>query len=410
MQTMARLRITVLALTLLTASFARAEDQGSLVIIGGAARFTDSAIWARIVQLAGGAKAKIAVFPTASSDPLRNGSRSADALRNAGADPFLVPLWIENGDVDYKKLVADPAIVEQVKSAGGVYFIGGSQERITRALGSSQSDRTPLLEAIWDVYRRGGVVAGSSAGAAVMSRMMFRQARSVLRTLQDGVQLGNELAPGLGFLDPAWFVEQHCLARGRFGRSLVAMRTLDIKYGVGIDENAAVVVEGGRTMSVIGENGAIVMDLSQATADPAVKAFNIKNARLSYLSDGDALDLQSLQMTPSAAKRADPTIDPNSATFRPARDETLVATDILGRSVLVDLMARLIDNKRPEAIGLAFDAAQARNGPTSGFEFRFYRAADSIGWYTPASGAGAYTLGNIHLDVRPIEIAGPLYK
>ena len=65
---------------------------------------------------------------------------------------------------------------------------------------------------------RGGVVAGSSAGAAVMSRMMFREARSVLRTLENGVQMGKELAPGLGFLDPSWFVDQHCLARGRFAR------------------------------------------------------------------------------------------------------------------------------------------------------------------------------------------------
>jgi cyanophycinase len=128
------------------------------------------------------------------------------------------------------------------------------------------------------------------------------------------------------------------------------------------------------------------------------------------LDKGDAYDLQTLQLTPAAEKRSDQTIDPNSESFRPSRDDSLVTSDILGNETLPDLMSKLIDNKRPEAIGLAFDAAEARNGPTTGFEFRFYRAADSMGWYTPVSGASAYTVANIHLDIRPIQIAGPLYN
>jgi cyanophycinase len=405
---MARLSVAAFLCALAVAS-ARAEEQGSLVIIGGAARYTQTDIWNRVVALAGGTGAKIAVFPTASSDPMKYGSRSVEALRKAGAEAFLIPLWVTQTDTDYRQRAVDPALIEQVKAASGVYFIGGSQERITTALGSSQSAHTPLLDAIWDVYRRGGVVAGSSAGAAVMSHMMFREARSVLTTLQSGVQLGKELAPGLGFLDAGWFVDQHCLARGRFGRALVAMHTLNMKYGVGVDENTAVVVERGHAMSVIGYKGAIVMDLSQASADPAVKGFNLKNAKLTYLDHGDAVDLQSLQVTPSPEKRAEQEINPNSASFHPTRDNVLVSSDILGNGDLVDLMDKLIENKRPEAIGLAFDAAEARTGPTPGFEFRFYRGADSIGWYAHGSGAGAYTVANIHLDIRPVEIKGPLY-
>jgi cyanophycinase len=394
---------------------AEAEKHGSLVIVGGALRYTQTDVWKTIVELAGGSGAKIAVFPTASSDPLKNGSRSVAALNEAGAGAFLLPLWLERRDpdatpIDIKQAVADPKLIEQVKSARGVYFIGGSQARITSALGSSAGDRTPMLEAIWDVYRRGGVVAGSSAGAAVMSRMMIREPPGVLKSLEDGLSLGKDLSPGLGFLDPAWFVDQHCLVRGRFARDLVAMQTLGIRYGVGIDENTAVVVRNGRSMSVIGYKGAIVLDLSQATTDPTIQRFNLKNARLTYLDRGDALDLQTLELTPSAEKKGDQFIDPSSPTFRPARDATLFAIDILGNLALPDLLGKLIDNKRAEAIGLAFDGAAARQGPTPGFEFRFYRAADSVGWYTSASGASAYTVANIHLDIRPVEIGGPLYK
>jgi cyanophycinase len=394
---------------------AEADKHGSLVIVGGALRYTQTDVWKAIVELAGGSGAKIAVFPTASSDPLKNGSRSVAALNEAGADAFLLPLWLERSDrdatpIDIQQAVADPKLIEQVKAAGGVYFIGGSQGRITSALGSSGSVLTPMLEAIWDVYRRGGVVAGSSAGAAVMSRMMFREPPGVLKSLEGGLSLGKDLSPGLGFLDPAWFVDQHCLVRGRFARDLVAMQTLSVTHGVGIDENTAVVVREGRSMSVIGYKGAIVMDLSQATSDPTNHRFNLKNARLTYLDRGDALNLQTLELTPSAEKKADQFIDPSSPAFRPARDATLFAIDILGNLALPDLMGKLIDNKRPEAVGLAFDGAEARGGPVPGFEFRFYRAADSVGWHSAASGTSAYTVANIHLDIRPVEISGPLYK
>lgn len=394
----------------LVAMSASADEKGSLVIIGGALRYAQADVWGRIVDLAGGADAKIAVFPTASSEPLVNGSRTVDALRAAGANAFLVPVYLEKNDEDLQRRVADTELVNQVRSAGGIYFIGGSQDRITAALGSSVGHRTPLLEAIWEVYRRGGVVAGTSAGAAVMSHTMFQHSRGVLKTLEEGVEVGKELAPGLGFLDPAWFVEQHCLTRGRFGRSLVAMHTLGLKHGIGVDENTAVVVQRGRALSVLGYKGAIILDLSQATSDPQTKGFNVKNAKLTYLDAGDAFDLKSLQLTPSAQKRAGQTIEPANALTAPAPTGKLVAGDILGNTTLVDVLCKLIDSREQEAIGLAFDPAEARNRPTSGFEFRFYRDADSRGWFSSASGASAYTVANIRLDVRPVEIAGPLYK
>lgn len=86
---------------------------------------------------------------------------------------------------------------------------------------------TPLLEAIWHVYRSGGLVAGTSAGAAVMSRAMFVEADFVLPVLTDGVQVGKEVDHGLGFLPRDCFVDQHFLTRGRFGRALVAMQALN---------------------------------------------------------------------------------------------------------------------------------------------------------------------------------------
>ncbi|HTU26309.1 MAG TPA: cyanophycinase, partial [Pirellulales bacterium] len=261
---------------------AEEPPQGSLVIIGGALRFDEDVIWERVVELAGGKGAKVAVFPTASINPLRTGARASAALQAAGGQPFLVPVALEKIDVDYHKAVEDPALIAQVREAGAIFFTGGEQSRIVQALVTADGKNTPLLDAVWDLYRKGGVIVGTSAGAAVMSHVMYRDARNVLETLKKGVSMGHEIGYGLGFLDSTWFVEQHSLNRGRFARAMAAMQSQGLKFGIGVAENTALVVTGGSRVKVIGDHGAIVMDLSKATSDAAVAGFNLKHARLTY--------------------------------------------------------------------------------------------------------------------------------
>ena len=392
------------------ATSGRAETKGSLVIGGGAIRFDDEQVWSQIVDLAGGRGAKIAIFPTASSNPERVGGRIIETFKKAGADAFLVPVAMKNIGVDYHQVIVDPKWIERVRSAGGVYFTGGEQDRIVRALRSEDGKNSPILEAVWDVYRHGGVVAGSSAGAAVMSRVMYREAEYVLPTLQHGVKMGKEIGPGLGFIGDSWFVEQHCLTRGRFARALVVMQSQGIKYGVGVDENTALVIRGGKELKVIGYKGAIVLDLSQASSDPAIKAFNLKNVRLTYLDRGDSIDLETLKVTPSPEKEDGIVLNAESPDFHPFYDRTLFTNDVLGNTTLIDLLSKLIDNKQSEAIGLAFDGFFAKTQAAQGFEFRFYRSKDSRGWLTEAFGGEDYTVANIHLDIRPIDVVASFYK
>ena len=385
--------------------------RGSLVIIGGAARHDNEAIWSEVLRLAGGQGGRIAVFPCASSYPLKNGQRAVKLLKSHGADAFLVPVALSGIDgVNCAEAVRDPAIIEQVRGASGVYFIGGSQSRICEALVDKEGRNSPLLDAVWDVYRRGGVVAGTSAGAAIMSRVMFRDPGLILNNMLQGVKMGKEVDHGLGFLDSNWFVDQHCLVRGRFARALVAMRDQHVRYGLGIDEDTAIVVEADERARVIGNRGAVVLDLSQADSDEQVRKFNLRNARLTYLNHGDAIHLRTLQVTPNPAKQADRKIDPTAPDFRPTGGRRLFYMDVLANTTLVDVMTRVIEHRDGQAIGLAFDGAAAAEGDTPGFEFRFYRAADSFGWETDAHGTTDCTIQNIHLDVRPITVQGPLYS
>ena len=384
--------------------------KGTLVIIGGSERFSQREIWEEIVESAGGRGAKIAVIPAANGDPLRKGGWVVSTLNQCGAEAFLVPLaWVKVPKTP-EEIAADPQWVDRVRDATGVFFIGGSQDRITTALYTAEGRQTPMLEAIWDIYREGGVIAGTSAGAAVMSRVMYRDAPSVLATLQKGVRMGKEIDRGLGFLNESWFVDQHCLVRGRFARALVAMHDQSFQYGLGVDENTAVVVRQGKSAKVVGYKGVLILDLSHAESDDELGKFNLGNVRLTYLDKGDLFDLETLEITPLTERMEDQILDPRSPDFEPETKNRLFFNDILANSTVADLMCKLMENLHPEAYGLAFDGDRARQEAVDGFEFKFTRDEDSIAWFTEMFGGDDYTVLNIRLDIRPIRISGPLYE
>ena len=392
----------VVALTIAAGALAHAgpAPKGSLVIVGGALRAENAVVWQRIVRLAGGAGARIAVFASASANPEQAAQYNMRLLNQYGADAFFIPVAVKLAGTDYLAAADDPKLAAAVRSAGGAYFAGGDQGRITRALRRPDGSNSLVLEALWDMYRNGGVIAGSSAGAAIMSSTMFDEPKTVLTTLKQGVAEGQEIAPGLGFIGDDVFIDQHLLVRGRFARMLPAMLKKGYKLGLGIDENTAMVVGPTREVEVIGYKGALVIDLAAASTEPG--AFNLSNAKVSYLDSGDRFNIASGVFTPSADK-FDGKLDP----ARPYYREPLFNADILGNTTVVDLMGKLIDSDQPEAIGLTLGSPRSVQ-PDLGFEFRFSRDRDSVGYLSAAS--ETYSVYNVRLDIRPIHIRLPLYQ
>jgi cyanophycinase len=375
------------------------QPKGSLVIIGGGLRGDNAAVWERMVQLAGGKGTRIAVFASASATPDKVGKALVERFNAYGAHAFFVPVAMRLAGTDYQAAADDPALAAAVRSAGGAFFAGGDQGRITRALRRRDGSNTRMLDALWDMYRRGGLVAGTSAGAAIMSSTMFGHPKSVLATLKLGLDDGKEIAPGLGFIGDDVFIDQHLLVRGRFARMVPAMLLKGYKIGLGIDENTAMVVGPTREVEVIGYRGALLVDLSKATAQDG--PLNVSNVRLSYLDNGDRFNLVTQAFTPSHDKTDK--IDPAKPYYR----EPLFSADILGNSTVVDLMAKLIDSDQPEAIGLSFDSPHGIQ-PDLGFEFKLTRTGDSVGYVSALT--EAYSVYNMRLDVRPIVLPRPLYQ
>ncbi|MFY8018992.1 MAG: cyanophycinase, partial [Inhella sp.] len=335
--------------------------KGAAVAIGGALRSDNDEVWGRIVQLAGGKGSRFVVFGTASEDPEASARQAVELLQRRGAVAEALPVAPKFGWVDLDKVVRDPALIAKVRQAKGVFFTGGLQERIVDVL-QPRGQPTPMLEAIWDVYRKGGVVAGTSAGAAIMSKVMFRDAPSVMNVLKGQLQDGKQLDGGLGFVGPDVFVDQHFLKRGRFGRLIPAMVAKGYKLGLGVDENTAAVFKGNE-VEIVGGAGALFVDLTEASSDPTLAAFNLRSARLAYLEDGDRIDLKNRAVVPAAVKLRGQRLDASSPSFKPYFTEPRFQLDMLGDQTIANAMRYLIDSNQSEARGISFDVMPKPGDP-----------------------------------------------
>lgn len=299
-----------------------------LAVIGGRLEDDNAAIYAQMHRLSGG---RILVFPTASSEPQEVGNETVEVFRAHG---FEVALSAVHGP-EAGKAAMDAAQAQLVEDYGSVYFTGGDQALITDALAPGGKDSL-VLRAIRMLMKKGGLIAGSSAGAAIMSEQMISGGTSLEAATWGVVETPDEpgllLAPGLGFF-PWGMVDQHFIKRGRFGRLVVAMQASGVSRGFGIDENTALIVEGDRA-HVVGEYGAFVLDMAEAKVDRRRKL--TENIGFSYIDDGDGYDLLSGEVIPGPGKR--PVTSRDVAYRAPARS----LRNVFGAYALYDMLARLV--------------------------------------------------------------------
>jgi cyanophycinase len=230
-----------------------ATSKGHLMIIGGGDRTED--VMARFVQLAGGARARVAVIPNASSVPDEVGPEQVAELLAAGAgQAFELNLDRQAPNAETTLQVFD--------GVTGVFFSGGDQSRLTAVLAGTQ-----LLERIRHLYAAGGVIGGTSAGAAVMSRVMITGDERRNPSEEDAftVILKDNVVTteGFGFLEGV-IVDQHFLARKRHNRLISLMLEHPDLLGVGIDEDTAILVFPDRTFEVLGGRQVLVIDATVA--------------------------------------------------------------------------------------------------------------------------------------------------
>lgn len=280
-------KITILGLSLSLAVFlsscSPSQTKGYLVIVGSS---RPESIMKRFVQLAERrGRGKIVVFPMASSVPVETGPYEIEQLKAAGAR-----------HVEFHILTREQALDEEntgiLDAADGIWFSGGDQSRLTDALAN-----TPIHRRLHEIYKDGGVIGGSSAGAAVMSEIMItgeekRQADEASYGFETIEAANIVTSPGFGFIKAA-IIDQHFVRRKRHNRLISLVAENPLLLGIGIDESTAIIVTPNDTFEVDGERNVIVYDLSQAAVhiDPN-QAIRAHNGTIHILKAGDWFDLK----------------------------------------------------------------------------------------------------------------------
>lgn len=208
------------------------SEIGCVIAIGGNEnkRATAESILGKFAKRAGGRAAQIVVIPSASETPARRARQYSAIFQKLGAK-YVRTVHAER-DVTKDDLLL-------IENATGIFVTGGDQKKLMHHL-----QRTGCAEMIADAVRHGAIYAGTSAGAAVVSKQMIAGSDWV-----NGREI-IEFSEGLGLVTSV-IVDQHFTERGRLPRLVRAARKYNMP-GLGIDEDTAAVWNGDGTVDVIG--------------------------------------------------------------------------------------------------------------------------------------------------------------
>ena len=230
--------LTILAIALLFSCGAPKQDQGKasgkLFIIGGGDR--TNAMMNELVDLAGlRAEGYIYILPMASSVP--------DSSILWAREDFNVTGIKKVFGFNFLPGVTPPkAQLDSLRNAKLIYICGGDQSRFMSVVLNST-----IMDAVHQAYKNGSVIAGTSAGAAVMSKKMITGNQKKHPETDAGfvtIESDNiEITRGLGFLKDV-IIDQHFIKRQRLNRLIAVSIENPDELCVGIDESTAIIVDG----------------------------------------------------------------------------------------------------------------------------------------------------------------------
>lgn len=286
---------TVLALCVASiigqmAASAQTDASGHLVIIGGGKR--GPAIMNAFARLAGGERAKIVLFPMASAYADSGIAEQIEGVKRYGTGMVL------HMNISRNQANSD-SVLRLLDGVTGIYFGGGDQSKLTAVLKGTRVEAR-----IRELYARGAVIGGTSAGAAVMSGLMItgdERIRTDSASAFSTIRKGNVVtAAGFGLIEGA-IVDQHFIKRKRHNRLFALVLEHPDLLGIGIDEATAIVLNPDRTFDVVGDATVMVVDASGARSISTDAAGNLAAAdlRVHILKSGDRFDMKARTARPS---------------------------------------------------------------------------------------------------------------
>jgi len=243
--------------------------RGTLVALGGGD--DDEMLTLLADMVPDQATTPIEIVTTAAPEPGRSGKAYVNAFQELGC------AQVHHLRVDERHPADTPAHLERLRRAGLVFFTGGDQERITEFW-----DKTQAQAILLDRYRQDEhfIVAGTSAGAAVMPSCMIVEGHGA-RSLTKG---GLRTAHGLGLIREM-YIDQHFAERGRFGRLAHAVVQHPTRLGLGLGQETGIVVRHGHEAEVFGDGVVMVVDGS-----------HLRDSNLGRIGRGEPVSGQDLRV------------------------------------------------------------------------------------------------------------------
>ena len=218
--------------------------RGTLILMGGAIEAHNEA-FQQFLRLAGAREGAFVVgLTTASAEPAAAARAWTGDFRRAGATNVKIPHFDRAGDD------RDREIATMIKDARAVFLGGGDQVKLVAALGGSCT-----LAEIKGLFRRGGIVCGTSAGAAALTELTMAGGEID----EEGNLVEQYIGPGLGLLGYQTIVDTHFQQRRRLQRLFVVVAQNTELLGLGIDEDTALIVRG-HVGEVVGAGGVTFVD------------------------------------------------------------------------------------------------------------------------------------------------------
>ncbi len=260
-------------------------EKGTLLIIGGGK--VGPEIWNKFVELAGGKeKARLVVVTAAAGDE--------EALNPEHLESIRKQTGVSKVTLLHTKRLTEAnseAFIAPLREATGVYFIGGRQWRL-----ADSYLNTLTHQAFFEVLNRGGVIAGSSAGASIQGSFLWRgDTRGAHILVGDHTQ-------GFGFLKNS-AIDQHLLKRNRQFDLIDFIRKAPELIGIGLDESTSVVVQKD-TFEVLGKSFVAVYNYQSISGNGAThvsgnkEEFTASSGGFVLLSEGQKYDLKNRKVLP----------------------------------------------------------------------------------------------------------------
>lgn len=245
---------------------------------------------------------RIEVITTASSIPMEMGKTYIKAFAKAGFDN------IHHISIESKDEARDPEWLRRIEKAHAILFSGGDQFRLATILGG-----TPVLEAIVKKYyhEKSFIVAGTSAGAMAMSRLMIYMGENNEAMLKGDVKISS----GFGVLDNC-IIDTHFVKRGRFGRLAQAVIMNPSCTGIGLGEDTALIIKNGNEAECRGSGMVIIIDGQEIghtniTYTEENTAICVENLKVHILAKGSGFLLKERKYMPEKPVLLEPKLANN---------------------------------------------------------------------------------------------------